>query len=266
MNNVDLCLNEVYNTIPCEILNAVFYHEELSIRENLKREIWDKILLLDLDAYGGEKIDVMLEGLNYDINIHAGKQYRTYKIPKTLTRNKIITSVLNITHTPYFYNAMYNTGYTLNNAINPAKASAQRAFNALNASHNTIVTEIKLIGINLVCGHFPNIWYGSDTFKMQCIVQNDETLNNYDIKGMDVIVNMFVLATKRYIYNKLAIKVDQGITIGGYEIGTFKELLDEYKDAAEEYNEEKKKIGFYSAMSNEKNRLDMFKVMMSGIR
>lgn len=263
MNNVDLCLNEVYNVIPCEILNVVFHHEELSVREYLKQEVWDKVLLLDLDAYGGEKIDVSLAELPYDIRIDNGKQYRTYKIPKDRTRGKVITTILNIIHTPYFLNTPYNNGYYVGNMVNPAKASAQRAFNAVNASHNVIVTEAKLIGLNLVCAHFPNIFYGPDMFKMECIVQNDETLNNFDIKGMDVIVNMFVLATKRYIYNKLAIKMDQGVAIGGYEIGVFKELVDDYKDAGEEYNEEKKKIGLYSMLSNEKNRLDLFKAINS---
>lgn len=259
MDNVDLCLNEVYNTIPCEILSAVFIDSELSVREKLKLEVWDKIVLMDLDAYGGEKITVRLDDLPYKAEYVNGEQYRTYHIPRSCTRDKIITSVLNIIHTPWIavqgYTSLY--GSLANNSL-PISA-AQKAFNVYQAPNIANIIDIKLIGLNLITAHFPPIVYGPDSFKMDCIVQNDVTLNNFDIKMMNNIVNLFVIATKRYIYNKLVIKTDIGATLNGYEIGAFKDVVDSYSDAWEQYEEAKKKIGIYSLLGNAKSRLELFR-------
>jgi hypothetical protein len=45
------------------------------------------------------------------------------------------------------------------------------------------------------------------------------------------------LAVKAYIYNDQVIEVDIGKIRGGQEIGKFKEIVEEYKDAEEQYQE-----------------------------
>lgn len=262
MNNVDLCLNEVNNVIPCEILKVVFHTEDMSLRESIKREIWDKIVLLDLDAFGGEMMEVPLDGLPYEERMVDLRFNRIYHIPKNRTKNKSITSALNILHTPYYSASfgVYNTaGFNIRSS--PARSGIQKAFNRYTDSRQIMVTDIKLIGENLISAIFPNMMFGPDHFKLECIVQNDATLNNFDIKAMDKIIELFVLATKRYIYNKLIIKLDKGMTLNGYEVGEFKSVVDSYSDAAEQYNELKRSIGALSMVGNVESRIKLFKTV-----
>jgi hypothetical protein len=67
----------------------------------------------------------------------------------------------------------------------------------------------------------------------------DNDMTNLTSSALRRFARMCLYATQMYIYTNLIIKVDKAYIEGGQELGSFKELIDEYKDAEEKYEEER---------------------------
>ena len=79
-------------------------------------------------------------------------------------------------------------------------------------------------------GFAPNGW-------LRCVLANDENLGNIQLRSYKHFSQLVEYAVKSYIYNELIINLDQGELQGGQTIGVFKEIIQGYSDAEQNYKD-----------------------------
>jgi hypothetical protein len=115
---------------------------------------------------------------------------------------------------------MTNSGNDIVNAVDgPTQLSAAR---------------IQLVGPNTV--YFEGGIISTMRY-LKCIIENDAEFANINDRSLPFLSEMCVLAAKAYVYNNFSIKAENMPIIQGLPMGRMADMISEYSDAAEMYNE-----------------------------
>lgn len=68
-------------------------------------------------------------------------------------------------------------------------------------------------------------------------VDSDPSMSHLNPSAYPRWADICVLACKAYIYNELVIRTGRGKLESGYDLGVYKDILDEYRDAEESYQD-----------------------------
>lgn len=234
MNLIQKSLDEVRYNIPREILDLVFIEQEhrnsrlpVSVDTMIRQKVIDARVKPDCNIVGGvettiELVNVVPEYLDI---------YRVvYRIPKRLTQGKSIGSVLSVG---------FGVGGVMASTTmsSPGQSPLMDAANGVLQSHLPIpmvsTAAVSLIGENTVLVE-DNMALPVNLF-LRCILDNDEELTHISQRSMLKFTQLVVLATKAYIFNNSAIRLDIGYVQGGQTIGRLREIIDGYADANELY-------------------------------
>jgi len=256
-------MSEIHFQIPREILNLAFkntnaYNNTVEgIDDTIMTNVIRKKLLVDLNLSSQETIVIELDNcqLLYHDTIKTA-----YHIPKTLTDGRSIVSALSILSGYHMHgdsllsNHQLQSSSVLDNSIN--------LMNSLDNVNIRQTARIDLIGENTILidqGMLDNM-----AINLSVVVENDDNLNNINPRAFLKLSHLAVLLTKAYIYNSMVIEINKGVLYNGHELGIIKDIIDEYKDAQEQYTEYYdtvwKKVAF---MQNEKS-MDKFITSMFG--
>ena len=249
MNALMYALQECHFQIPEEILQAAFNIDEQSTTINLT-SLDDKILrkcvrkrvLLDANIVGGMEVIVPLNNIT---PLYYENNYTVYQIPPELTMNREIVSVLSLTSLPVVsgFNGTssndggFGTGNGGNSSygggFNPIMAVANRIGDSAAISGIMHEAHLELVGFNtvLVYAHYRTIAY----LALRVVVENESNLNNIQPRSYKNLSMLCVLGVKAYIYNKLSIAINSGYLSGGQDLGMFKNIIDSYSSAEEDY-------------------------------
>ncbi|HXQ35821.1 MAG TPA: hypothetical protein VN843_17530 [Anaerolineales bacterium] len=244
LNPISNAVKDIHMTIPREILIEVFGRVDprdwrqmapLSIDEMIKSKVIRHRVLNDCNLIGGRQALISLVGLE----AHCQDTYTTiYNIPLERTGNREILSVLSINYLPQSV-AMGTIGnpYGSMNSLSiyDTQVVAQRIMDSVsNAPHVSSAT-CELIGYNTVM--VTDNMRATQNYELRCMLANDENLSNLSPRSYPAFSKACFLATKSYIYNTLTIRIDQGVLEQGQSLGKYREIVDEYRESEEQYQE-----------------------------
>jgi hypothetical protein len=242
MDAITKAISEIKFIIPREILNEVFIQRQLQYRTtptNIDTEILAQVIrprvLVDCDLIGGMEIFVPLANVpGVQVNLYTN----VYNIPKSLTQNRPIISVLNIT-----FNDPTNLSTYGNNATNQTSIAlqvAQGVMDAQGAIPLTSTADVTLIGENTVMVRdlitIPTNCY------LRCKIGNDDRMNHLQPTAYLHFAKNCEYAVKSFIHKELVVKMGSGQLQAGQLLGPFKEVVESYSDAEQNYQDHRKTV------------------------
>lgn len=233
MNAIRKALDEIRYNVPRTILDETFIAQQfrgrglaVSLDTRIRELVIDPRVLNDCNIVGGVEITIDLNQVMPEL-LDAGMLL--YRIPKSLTQGRSITSALAIS----FGRA---AGMGLANMGNDGSAllgAVQGVLDSAMPIPTVALADVTLVGENTVLVKDQYIRPG-DVW-LRCLVSNDPELNNISPASYHNFSEMCVLAVKAYIYNHLVIPMDEGQLHAGMQLGRFREIVDGYADANELY-------------------------------
>lgn len=245
MDIIEKAILDIKFEIPEEILTRAYIKQRANYRsrglfsldESLRQFIRSKVLT-DCNVVGGITEHIPLDHISYEKP--TDHEY-VFKIPKSATGGRSILSATRVSFLSYGYlgaisgaqsygGSMY--GYSDNSL---ALGIAQAGVEAFDRIPVISTARVSLIGENLILIH--------DTLTMMpygyltCELENENNLSNLPLRASLYFSELCSLAVKADIYRRMAIVMDQNEIQAGYQIGTFKEIISEWKESAQSYKE-----------------------------
>lgn len=242
-NPVTYALQQVRYDIPREILEKTFIsmagrqgqagvlnrHTQVSLDARIREEVLEARVLEDCNLYGGRELQIPLAGLPRDnVDMYSA----VFRIPKALTNGGTITRALSV-----HYQLPPTQGAPI---VGPQTIGGSQVLdnaNSLLMSHSNIPAissaNVQVVAENAV--HVMLISPITENLLLRCWVSNDEELSHLMPATYGLFAEMVIWAVKAYIYNNMSITLDRGYVAGGAELGRFKEIVEEYRDANENY-------------------------------
>lgn len=235
MNPISRAINEARFQIPSEILEAIFYDREKhyratpdTISEHIKALVIRPRVLVDCDIVGGTEILIRLEGL---MTSRPDDFTSIYRIPKSMTQNRSILSVMNVTFNDPTGVAYY--GMATGCQSTQMMVTAQGLLDSMGTIPVTSTSQVQLIGENVVSVRDTTILPANAY--LRCVLASDENMSHLQLRTFRQFSHLCVLAIKSYIYNKLVVRVDVGELMGGFQLGMFRTVVESYSDSEELY-------------------------------
>lgn len=241
MGILQKAVEEIKYRIPFNILTAAFNVPSedgwraapVSLDELILSKVIRPRVITDTNLVGGETVMVALEGL---MPSYVDNYTRVVIIPGDRINHRNIMSVLSAHYLPY--------GYSFNNINAPAAVAGYGSVNDVtNAAHRVMNSfsslpplssaMCQLVGNNTVL--LRDNLYITNIYSIRCVIANDENLENINPRSWHIFCRLCELAVKSYIYNVLVLKMGSAYLLGGQELGTFKDIVDEYRECEELY-------------------------------
>ena len=235
-NPITYAINRIKFAIPRQILEKTFipagrhrYRESRSIDSFIREFVIDGRVAQDIELLGSTFIQIPVR--NTWISNQGNGEY-LIRIPASATQGRVITRVTSVeigngntagmsTYTSYNSNAIQNSARKVLDSVLPTPITGTPHIELLD--NNVIyVTDIIFSGYNL----FVNAYLSAD-----------ENFNNLTKPAWMHFAKLCELACKAYIWTELSVTMDQAMLDGGQELGAFKEIVDDYRDAHEQYEE-----------------------------
>ncbi len=247
MNVIQKAIDDIKFRIPRAILEKAFVGNYGNWRPNNRTSIDDLIMnnvlkarvLVDCNLIGGTQALIPLANLNQD----KPNEYMTVvHIPKERTAGKSINSVLHVSFiSPGAIaswagaNAIGTLGAFSSGENTALMGGALGMMAAMDKIPMVSTSRCELIAENTILirdsvSLQPNCY-------LRCVLSNDENLNNIQLRSYSYFCKLVEYAIKSYIYNTLVINMDRGELQGGVELGMFKEIVSQYADAEENYQD-----------------------------
>lgn len=266
-NAVQRALLQLHYTIPKEILNETFlnndntYREEsISLDEKIKELVIHKRVNIDADLVGGNLVFIYIGDLFTEyINPYTA----IVRIPKSKTAGKTIVSVLSV------YNIL-EVGMATPGAANPfiennLVLAGNAMMNAMASAPAIISAYLELIGENTVLIR-QNTTLTNMNF-IRCILSNNEDMSNLQLRSIPQYCQLVEHAVKSYIYNYWVVKIGLGFLVGGKELGPFKDVIESYSDAEQQYQEYLNNVwGAVQFMNSNENLVEFIRTLVGPMR
>lgn len=254
MDAIAKAISEIKFIIPREILNAVFIQQQLQYRmtpTNVDNEILAQVIrprvLVDCNLLGGIEMFVSLSNVPC---VQTNLYTNVYRIPKSLTNGRPIMNVINVT-----FNDVTSLSTYGNNATNQTSIAlqvAQGVMDAQGAIPMTTTADIELIGENTVIVRdlitIPQNCY------LRCIVANDDRMNHLQTTSYLHFAKNCEYATKSFIHKELVIRQGSGQLQAGQLLGPFKDIVDSYSDAEQNYQDHRRDVMQKVLLMNDRER------------
>lgn len=230
-------LFEIKWDIPIEILDLVFINKNYQYRSqptNLDREIMKKVIIpkvmVDCNLVGGSDYIVPL----LDIHREVTEEFMAvYRIPKSFTDNRSVMSILGCLYINPFMVA--TPGGNSACGWSSIMASTQAVMDAMSPIPNFSSSEVSLEGENTIIIRDARVLPNRSFARV--ILGYDEYMSNINPRSYIAFAHLCMLATKSYIWTNRKVPMDRGEMSAGVTLGSFKEVVDSYEGAAEDYKD-----------------------------
>lgn len=235
-------LRLIYNSIPHEILEVTFRPREygVTLDQRIKDVIISGRVLPDCNINAGKIKRIPLyacmvepvlpdPGYNSVVNPNPGSLYR---VPAGVRENRDIVGVIDISY-PYDYTGFNNAQQGFGNNGNTFAGLAGAALDSHTHRNACLTPTPTLLENNMVLINPTNSFLSDWT--LVCRLGYDEEFSNLNRSSVTALGRLALTATKAYIWTTLAIRIDQNVLSGGQELGQFKNIVDDYRTALEQY-------------------------------
>ena len=261
---INVLLNEMYFNIPREIINLAFTQNNnyrnpsTTVDDEITTEVLRKRVMVDLNLASQETVNIPLQ---FCETVYRDISKVAYFIPKTLTNGRSIISVHN-TLSNFYMNGDIAMDQQSSLHGSSILGQALNIRNNLDSVSITQTARIDLIGENTILIDEGII---SDmAVSVTAVLENDTNLNNINPRAFKVLAEGFVLAVKAHIYTNTIITLNKGIVYAGHELSIIKDIIDEYREANQDYNEWYKTKWKKAAFTQNDKAMEKYVSMMLG--
>ena len=241
MNPIQKAISDVKWAIPEALLIEAFIRREygraaipVTIDAMIRQKVIEARVKPDCNLSGGHEMRIPLDQLRPEF---IDPLTVIYRIPKTLTQGRSITRVLSITYGNLF--TSYSASSYGNNS-SPILDAAGGLIDSLQGLPQISSAYIRLIAENtILVTQQPNL---PTQLSLLCYVEYDSDLSLLRTTTFDHFSKLVEYAVKAYVYKTLTTPVGEGQLAGGLELGQFRQILDGYADAYENYQTYTKEI------------------------
>lgn len=237
----------VMNTdIPSKILEDAFMTNKHDPSRNrsigdclIERIILNKVMP-DLNGIGGTLIDIPLYECPFEYDDTVEYRYhRIYRIDPKYTQNRPIHAVLRA----YNNGVISAVGGTVAQGIGVTAYQSSDLDTMVRKQVNTLGRPIKFSDsdIELVGDYVlrvTNTIMLTYNLTLECRIKYSEQFHELNKPYHIEFFKLVNLATKAYIYRELRLQIDMYKLDGGRELGVYKEYIDNYADANDQYQEQ----------------------------
>jgi hypothetical protein len=240
MDAVTHAINDVKYEIPEEILNDAFIDRRSrymrrpqSLDAAIRETIIDRRIKPDLDNLGGVMVVIDLNGVPYE---KLSNYERIYTIPRSKTMGRTISQVLRVgMNVTSNYQERIPGQSSASFQISPVERSIQSVVASHNPIPNISNAEVEMLGDNTFkINDYQNF---TTDISLECLISYTKELSELKRPYFRDFSQLVVLAVKAYIYKELSLKLDRTRLEGGRDFGRYKEIVDEYRDANQMYND-----------------------------
>lgn len=240
LNPIDKAIADIKFAIPKQILKKVFIEnktfwspQNTGLEEQIKNLVIQAKVLQDCDIVGGTKIYLSTSDLPREFT----DQFTViFRVPKDRTQGRTITSVLGIGYLETNSYAQYNTASQMKQcSVNTNSENALALFEANASVPISSSAECTLVAENTVM--VKDTMYIKPNGYLWCEIANVSNLANIQIRSLPYFSKLCVLATKAYVYNEYIVQLDEGEIRGGHALGVFRNIVESYSEALNEYDE-----------------------------
>ncbi len=241
MTPVQKAIADVRRKIPPQILQVAFMDQNfgpnlfqfaqsrnaLSLDAMIREKIVEGRVMEDCNMLGGTLSVISLAGLEQE---YYNQATIVVRIPMERTQNRRIVRALSVLIGLETLPSSYN--YGMSNYSDMLSAAGQVV-----ASHTSMPVQstarVQLIAENTVMIADQSIL--PSTMQLMCMVENDLDFSQMRSMTISKFTRLVEYAVKAHIYNELVIPIAEGEMRGGMDLGRFKEIVDGYADAEENY-------------------------------
>lgn len=235
MNPIQYAIDQVMLKIPNDILKIAFvgslpYGSAIpeSISTRIREQVIERRVRTDCNLIGGHQVDIPL--------INVPKEFVdpfniVYRIPKNLTQGRTITRAISVVFSEGAPIGRHNRMLGRSSPMLDAAAGVMDSQTPIPTLSSTYVT---LVGENVILVK-DNYSLPRNIF-LRCWLENDENMTHLKPNVYRKFAKLVLYATQSYIYNQLVVTMDRGVLSSGVEIGRIREIIDEYRDAEENYD------------------------------
>lgn len=269
MNAIQYALNHIRHTIPEGILQLAFSprsivqptvrwnqnNEFVSIDQQIRDKVIEGRVNIDCNLVGSMQIAIDLRGVAYE---QFDLATRVFRIPYDKTAGRKIVSIQTLNYLTYHGLPSYTHGVG-----NQQLAAAMDLYRAVASMPIVSTANCQLIGDNVVMVK-DDVQHLSDQLALTCLVENDSEMNNLNPGIFPVYAKLVELATKAYIYTQTVIPMDQGVLHGGMSLGRISDIIQDYADSNEMYQQVFTEQYRKASFTNDRPRMNTFIRSMIG--
>ena len=237
MNAIQKAIQDIKFHIPNRILQLAFLSRyngsnliPPTIDEQIEKLVIKAKVLVDINLVGGVAITLPVDKCYQEIiPYNPTANYMIINVPYELTDGRDILSALSLTYYMYSQSQIYAAFGT-----NGGLKLTEKAFDSIDPNVGGFsTTNLELIGPNTILVH-ENLYTGIGGY-LRVMVEYDENLNALNPRTFINFSKLCIYATKMFIHNELVVELNRGYIQGGYELNKIQEIIEEYKDAEEQY-------------------------------
>lgn len=234
MTPISKAIEEVHFNVPRDILDRTFLDPRLiqrgvpvSVDTKIRSEVIEKRVLVDCNIYGAMQVAIPLAGLIPEL---LDPFSAIYRIPKSLTQGRSITSTLSVS---FGQNTRMPGSNSFLNNSSPLITATNQILDSAMPIPTVSTAYVQLIGENTILIE-GEITLPRDIY-LRCMLSHDSEMTNIKPASYLTFSRLVVFAVKDHIYRNIQIPMDMGYLHSGMQLGTFKEIVDSYADASELY-------------------------------
>ncbi len=263
LSALNIIMNEIHFNIPSDILNLAFTQNNnfrnpvTSVDDEISTEVLRKRFMVDLNLSSQETVSIPLTSCQ--LLFHDTTKTAFY-VPKELTEGRSIVSVHNMLSGFHLHGDSQITNHKVTGATTLDVAS--NIMNSLDNVNIRQTSRIDLIGVNTVLideGMLQHL-----AVNLTVVLENETNLNNINPRAFKTLAMGAIYVTKAYIYNSLVIQINKGMLYSGHELSIIKDIIEDYKDAEEAYQEWYNNVWKVTAFTNNNKTMDKYISSMLG--
>ena len=233
MTAIEYALNEIKFNIPSEILELAFkerndiFSQVVSLDARIRKTVIEGRVIPNCSLTSGVTVKVAID--KCEIKRLPDNEF-FINVPKELTNNKKIITALSLVS-----NTLYSYGLPMYANTNGLTSVAGKMFNHLSDENVIQTARLEVVADNLIYVSDPIVSIYGGYLKVK--IEYDNKMSKLSMSAYPIFSQACIYAVKSYLRNKLRVQVDQGQIYSGHELSIIKELIDEYQDAEEMYQD-----------------------------
>ena len=240
MNPIEYAVLEIRNTIPAEILRLGFptsgtawENSMESMDWRIRNEVIEKRVRVDLDLIGGTELQIPVDDIQID---YVDPYTNVLHVPAERTQNRTIVQAYEFSYGPTGYPVAASlTGNYGTYASSPRGVRTSNVVTSSSGVGSFTIFDLKIIGHNTIMVRYNGLF--ARGMWLRCRVSDDEGMTSIPPTAYSKFSQMCVLACKAYLFRTLSIQIDAGQLEGGMQLGAIRDLLWNFQEAEELYQQ-----------------------------
>jgi hypothetical protein len=238
-------LSYIRKEIPEELLELAFKSRKFNttIEQRIISEVIEGPVLLDTNLVGGKRREIFMRS-NWLVNLKRTDAFNVtglgvegcfYLVPPEAREHRNISSVIGIA--PFAGSAVSDSGINFGQAGsygNTANGMLSQMLNTRTMSQYPVLPMATLEGTNII-RFYPEV--PTDGVAVAVMLEYDAEFMNMNASAIKAMQKLCLCAVQQYIGRKLRISIDETEVVAGMEIGVIKEMVINYIEKGEQYDD-----------------------------